>query len=277
VIGKALPFDEYSKVDGINWSTLKEMRRSPLHYRYRLEHPREDTPAFARGRAGHTAVFEPRRFLLEYALFEGAVRRGKAWDAFKAQHTKRTILKKEEYETCLAVSDAVHANPIAAEYLKKGKAESTITWTDTTSGLACKGRPDWISESKPAIVDLKTTSDVDPRKFASTAARLGYHCQLAFYREGLRAMGTLYPVVIIAVEATAPHDVAVYEMDEDSLYAGWEETARMLDAVARCRRENRWPGRFESQQTLRLPQWLWNDEDDARGLDLVVSGQSLVT
>ena len=53
----------YEDVPGVNISTLKELwSKSPLHYRYRLEHPREETPALTLGIATHMAILEPLRF-----------------------------------------------------------------------------------------------------------------------------------------------------------------------------------------------------------------------
>jgi len=49
-------FATYSKLEAVNWSSLKEMRRSPRHYQHRLTAPREDTKAMALGRATHTAT-----------------------------------------------------------------------------------------------------------------------------------------------------------------------------------------------------------------------------
>src|SRR5579872_4150227 len=125
-----MDFAEYSAIDAVNWSTLKNLRRSPLHYQHALRSPRKDTPRLAIGRAGHTAVFEPDRFMLEYACYKGKIRRGKKWDDFKAAHEHETILKMDEYKLCLAIRDSVRAHPLAAEYLKNGIAEHSIAWTD---------------------------------------------------------------------------------------------------------------------------------------------------
>ena len=74
-------FADYAAAVGINFSTLKHMARSPMHYRYALEHPPAETPAMLLGRATHTAVFEPDRFQLDYAVWPGD-RRGNAYLQF---------------------------------------------------------------------------------------------------------------------------------------------------------------------------------------------------
>src|SRR5690348_16033746 len=154
-----LQFADYSKVQAVNWSTLKELRRSPRHYRYRLDNERDDSPRLALGRAAHTAIFEPDRFMVEYACFKGERRAGKTWEAFKAAHESETILKLPEYQLCLAMRDAVRAHPVAARYLASGRAEQTVTWTDPKTQIPCKARLDWIADEAGAVVDLKTTDD----------------------------------------------------------------------------------------------------------------------
>ncbi len=269
-------FSSYAKIDAVNWSTLKEMQKSPKHYQHRLATTREDTPAMALGRAVHTAVFEPDRFLMEYALFKGPRRAGKDWDAFKDAHDGQTILKIDDYKRCLAIRDAVRGHRVAASYLADGLAEQTITWTDKETGLKCKGRYDWYSRSKGApgsrgtLVDLKTTRDVSAYRFAAQVARLGYHAQLAFYADGLSEQaGHDVRVVIIAVESEEPYDVAVYHLDVDVLYAGREEYRDLLAKVRGCRELGAWPGRFTEEQSLELPAWAFGEDSITDDDDIV--------
>src|ERR687887_272002 len=100
---RSMTFAEYRAIDAVNWSSLREMLGSPAPYRYRLDHPREDSTTLALGRAVHAAVFEPDRLPLEFAVWKGARRAGKAWDAFRAVHGDDTILKASEYERGLAM------------------------------------------------------------------------------------------------------------------------------------------------------------------------------
>jgi hypothetical protein len=268
-----MDFAEYLKIDAVNYSTLKEMRKSALHYHYRINHPREDSTRLALGRASHTAVFEPDRFALDYAVWSGDRRAGKAWDEFCAAHRSQTIIKLDEYATCLAIRDAVRAHPVAGPLLAAGKPEQTITWTDERTGLPCKARLDWRTSDPAVLADLKTTFDIDADRFASTVARMGHHVQLAFYRRGCRANGIDPSVKIIAVEATPPHEVAVFAVDEDTLYAGDEECDDLLSRVAAGRFSGLWPGRYLEEQSLILPAWAFNEEQDADGLGLIFDAQ----
>lgn len=264
---KTIPFADYCAIKAEHWTGLKEMQRSPLHYKYRKDNERVDTKAFARGRAGHTAVLEPRRFLLDYAVWdkkndEGKVkqRRGKEFDSFAAMCGSKTILTVEEYETALAIGDAVRAHPVAAEVLKGAKHEQSIAWTDEATGLPCKSRIDAIGGW---LADLKTTSKgVDPRVFGNAAAKYGYVPQLAMYSDGwLAVTGERPPVCIVAVEAEPPYDVAVFEIDEDKLYMGQQIYRGLLEQVAICRQANAWPGRCPESVPLELPAWVYEEDE----------------
>src|SRR5919197_3774 len=235
---RSMTFAEYRAIDAVNWSSLREMRRSPAHYRYQLDHPREDSTTLALVRAVHAAVFEPDRLPLEFAVWKGARRAGKAWDAFRAVHGDDTILKASEYERCLAIRDAVRAHPTAARYLRAGRAERALTWTDRATGLRCKGRLDFLSDSVPALVDLKSTHDLSR---------------------------------IVAVEVEPPHVVQVLALHDDDLYDGEQECARLLSQVAECTARRSWPAGPGDEQVLAFPAWARCrlEDDDLAGVDLV--------
>lgn len=270
-----MDFAIYSKLDAVNWSTLKEVRRSLLHYKHRLTAPKEDTKAMALGRATHTAVFEPHRFLLDYAIFEGKVRRGKEWDECCRANKGKTILSPEQYQTCLDISKAVRAHPVAGPALTPpGEAEKVLTWMDERTELQCKARLDWWRVG--LLCDLKTTTNIEERKLAAHVFDMGYHGQGAFYRAGLKANGLdCPPFTIIAVEVGAPHDVGVFEIDDDSMWQGETMVASLLDLVSAGRFSGVWPGRYPEKRTLSLPHWAFPIDtaaDDFTALGLEATG-----
>jgi hypothetical protein len=252
---------KYDEIKAIHFSGLKHMRRSPAHYQHCLKNPIPDSNRMALGRGCHTAVLEPDRLLIDYALFKGeSQRRGtNEWKEFAKLHPEETILKLAEYQKIIAIRDAVRAHPEAKKLLASGKAEQTITWVDRLTGLPCKGRVDWLTY---AMVDLKSTPDVDEYKFSGVVARMLYHAQAAFYVDGIKeSTGKELPAIFIAVEVDPPHDVAVYELDEDTLEAGREEYQTLIRQVAMCRQAKSWPGRYPEKRRLRLPSWSFTDEE----------------
>jgi hypothetical protein len=264
----------YFDAPGVNWSTLKHLRESAMHYRYRLENPIDTTPAMALGRVTHTLVFEPEKFADEYVIWEDGDRRGKAWLEFKELHAGRVIFKPNEIDIAVQIADAVKRHPLVQPYLVDGIFEMPITWTCPDTGLLCKAKPDWMQPDRRVLVDLKTTQSTQARRFGSQAARLGYHCQLAHYASGIEAGFGWKPseVVIIAVESEAPYDVAVFEIDRETLMLADMEVKELLMQVKACRTADSWPGRYIEKQALQLPAWVYgsDDEDDPESFGLTL-------
>ena len=272
--GRRQSFEAYRATEAVNWSTLREMQASPARYQWRLTHPPEETAAMRLGRATHTAVFEPDRLALEYAIWEGSRRAGPEWSDFAAANAMRTILKLDEYETALAIRDAVRANRDARRLLRSGQAEVSLEWTDKATGIVCKARLDWLSPGR--IVELKTTKSIDAHEWERTFAASLYHGQLAFYARGLAAQGrrrAAPSAYVIAVENTPPFEVGVFEVGEDELWAGEVIVERLLARLAECRAAGKWPGRYDGVQRLRLPAWAYPADEtgprpaiDAKGV-----------
>lgn len=296
-----MDFDTYRKVDAVNWSTLKHILRSPLHYQHALAHPVAETPAMRVGSAVHCAVLEPDTFPTRYVVIGAGeladiapprnTRDGKeAWAEYLAEHPEqpatvssdeyqrlmlahrmpgRSFLDADTYARCLAMRDAVQGHAVARQYVTgRGLNEHTVEWQDAAIGR-CKGRLDRVSFEPGAIVDLKTAREIDSSVFGRAAARLLYHAQVAWYQQGYEARTQeRLPCVIIAVESEAPHDVAVIDVDEDSLEAGRDDVKRAVALLAECRASGQWPGRYPSRVALQLPSWVFPDEGaDDIGLD----------
>ncbi len=268
-----IPFAEYQGRRSLNISALKNIGRSPLYYRYRLDHPMQPTAAMELGTATHAAVLEPDRFSLDYVGWDGGRRAGKAWEEFQATAAGGgvRILPARDYESVLEMQTAVRANPFAAAYLATGAAEVTMEWADDVTGRDCKGRADWITRdlATDVVVGLKTAKDCRPIPFGNQAARLGYHLQWAFYFDGWTTIHGKAPrMVEIVVENVAPHDVAVYVIGEDVLEAGRVEYRRLMDKLIECEASDHWPGAVPGQESLSLPSWVYESESDIEGLGL---------
>jgi len=275
--------DDYMSIDAVNWSTLKEMRRSPLHYRHRLANARPDTTALSLGRHIHCAVFEPERFDHEFTVepdfgdcrktdrttSEDARKNKLRRNEWRVAHAGKKLLTALEFSRAVGVRDAVRAHPEAVRYLERGIAEHTLTWMHAPTGLACKGRLDWISHSCPAIVDLKSAADIAIESLSRAMYRYGHHSQLAFYSDGwLATHDEQLPSVIIACESAPPHDVGVFRIDPEAIEIGQAEYAELLERLAVARTLKRWPGQYPLEMTLGLPAWARGDDEDLTETDI---------
>src|SRR5262245_2249669 len=180
-IFRGVPYGEYALQKAVNFTTLKEMARSPMHYKHRLETPKE-SDSLTLGIAAHTAILEPDKFMKTYALWDertegGSVRprRGKDWDAFCAANRGKSIVRIDEFQTAMAMRDAVRTNINAMRYLRSGEAETTLVWHDAETEYLCKGRVDWITKlgDMDVLAGVKTAKDCRPIGFGNAAARFG--------------------------------------------------------------------------------------------------------
>lgn len=253
--GQVLSRAQYEAIDAINWSLLRSMRISPKQFVHDRSNGRTDTASMKLGRAVHVAIFEPHRFDTDFIVYPGAVRRGREWEAFRAEHEHHEIITRDEQREASAIRDAVYADPIAADYLRGGYAEQSFTWDDFETKLRCKCRVDLVHS---VLVELKSTNKIVPRAFESTAAQLGYHSQIAFYYDGVRANGVKFErdPVLISVQNEAPYDVAVYRVPPEVVMAGRIEYGRLLIRLLECFEFDEWPGvAGEQELTFHLPEW----------------------
>lgn len=274
-IQSRVPWDEYVTQPGCSITRLKEMRRSPLHYRHRLTNPKETTP-LTLGKASHCAVLEPERFSRDHAIWSRRTesgnlgpRNGKWWDAFRMEHVGKTIITEDEFVDVGAIQKAVRDNVDAMLYLANGDPEVTLQWTIWSR--PCKGRVDWLTtvDDEPILVGLKTSRDCRHFAFGSQAAKLGYHLQWAYYFDGYEGITGKRPKVVeIVVENEAPHAVVVYVIPDDIIQQGRDEYMVLLEQLAECERTNSWPGPAIGEQILTLPSWVYEAHDDISELGL---------
>ena len=254
--------------DPVNWSSLKCLRESPKHYRWALDHPREDSEALLLGRVTHCAVYEPAQLATRYVVaprfhggmkddtaiaagYDGGKEAKLAWES--TSHPE--AVSADIYARAIACRDALLSDPIAGPMIHGGFSEQFVTWTDAITGIECHGRVDHVNG---CLSDLKTTRSVQPHAFNGDIGRLGYHVQIAYYADGLEANGImlLEKPAIIAVESNPPHDVVVLEFTEEDMAIGRAVYRRCLDALAIARLTDHWPGvAGGKRQRVDLPAW----------------------
>lgn len=280
-----VPEAEYRSLPGVNITSLKELKRSALHYRYRLDNPAESKP-LTLGTAAHVAVLEPERFERQFAVWSRrseagnlCPRRGQHWETFVEENEGKTILTEDEFEHAQAIAKAVRSDPLAMRYLESGEPEVTMRWELTSESMMrdpvkveCRGRVDWLThiDGDPYLIGLKTARDCRAFVFGASAARIGYHLQWAFYHDGYAAITGLAPKLKeIVVESAPPYDVVVYDITEDLILQGRSEYEALLRHLVDCRARDEWPGYAQGcEQILTLPTWAYDAQDDISDLGL---------
>ena len=259
-----MSYAQYERdLPGLRHSALKEISNSPHACRWFENHPRPDRRATELGKATHAGILEPDARERDFVVYDGT-RRGKAWDAFFAEHADKTILSVGVDSYSRAIADAVRANDEARKLLEGVMPEVCVTWEE--AGVLCKARLDGVSPG--GIVELKTTRRPYNRPhggFPGEVANFSYHSQLGWYWHGLdQNEHKTRPVNIICAQNAEPWEVAVYEVPGQILAEGCRRWRAWLDQYRACAGAGKWPGFATAPIVLELPEWAF--ERDA-GVD----------
>lgn len=282
-IHERLPFDQYRQLPGYHATALKWALESALEYQHYELNGLDDSDTLREGRAGHTAVLEPQRFLADYAQYETVredgtkrIRSGKEWNDFKAANVGKTILTPAQYALACRIRDVVRDHPVAGPLVKcQGHNELSLRWTNKRTGAVCKSRLDRVTPT--AIIEIKLTHDISPRVFGNTAAKFRYHLQAAMQRDAAEACGLgrlPHKIIAIRTAKNKPLDTVVYDVGDDLIGQGQEDYERAIDIVQECREKQLWPGvATERAISLFLPAWSTADTEadavsEAMAIDL---------
>jgi len=256
---------DYHAHPAVSKSGLDLIARSPLHYWARYIDPNrvptEPTAAMRLGTAVHTLTLEADQFESRYVTAPNVDRRTKAgkeaWAEWEVEAAGRELITADDRATISRMAEAVWRHPAAAMLLAlPGEAETTHMWTDATTGVDCKCRPDWLTGN--LIIDLKTTEDASPRGFQRSVATYRYHCQASWYLDGVQASTGTRPdqFIFICVEKKPPYAVGVYAADAEMIQIGAETAARDLEVYATCKAADAWPSYSDQIEPLSLPAWM---------------------
>lgn len=273
------PADSYyrRRLDEASASGLKQMLRSPAHFRHWCEDPEadRDTPAMTFGRAFHTAVLEPDVFAATYAVLpEGAPQRptramldakGKRspsseeriawWGQWDADNAGMIVLSAEDYDRAQRMADSVRAHPVAAGLLVGGERETTFRWQDQGTGLACKARADLYLRGE-YLMDLKTCRDASAEGFARAVVSYGYDVQQGHYLDGIRSNGDeIRWFVFLACESEAPYVCQPHVLDVRGEERGFNMRQRAIRRQTECLQTGHWPGYSDELIETALPAW----------------------
>jgi hypothetical protein len=224
----------------IRFHHLKAVGRSPAHAKHVLDAEALgvttlDTTPIRIGSAVHALVLGGKAI----ARFDGAVRRGKAWDEFEAMHRDSIILNATEWHKATSMAAAVCKHESAMTLLG-GEHEKTLIWEE--SGRQLRSTPD-AARYNELVAELKTCATADPNLFPHQAHRMAYPGQLAMQMDGIKACGLGDPAdaYIVAVESSAPYPVTVFKLTDSLIDQGRALYRSWLETFLNCERSGHWP------------------------------------
>ncbi|MFF2852608.1 PD-(D/E)XK nuclease-like domain-containing protein [Streptomyces sp. NPDC058001] len=236
----------------------------PAQFKYDRDHPQPSKREFDLGNAVHTAVLGEGHDIvtLDYPDWKKAEARQKRDATYAAG--KVPLLPKEKSQVD-EMADAMRKHPDAGPLLAPGMGipERSIYWTDPTTGVRCRVRPDWliIRPEVTVIVDVKTTTDASPEACSKAIESYSYHQQGALYIDGVQAAG-LAPEgarFFFAFQSKkAPYLVTVRELGDQDQDIGRARNERALRIYRDCESTGVWPdwtGPVATIPQLGLPTW----------------------
>lgn len=263
--------DAYRSDAGLSQSLLKAFGRakSPAHFRYEQEHPKEETDSLRIGSYVDAALFRAADLGTRFAIWPGE-RKGKDWTAFKEAGQGRMILNGTEQERAVSATKAIINHDDASKLLPVCSKQVAVIAEHPRLKLRMKGLIDMLPDSArcdPLLLDyafdLKTASDASPEGFAKACWEFGYDIQAAFYTDLLNMNGRdVKTFGFIVVENKPPHLVKIHYLTLDSQiirrarrrYEDW-----ML-AYSNCVKLNNWPGYTSGWSEIQYKPWMLRDE-----------------
>lgn len=241
----------------VSSTALKEILRSPSHYRAYMDEGRLETAAMAKGTAIHTRVLEPQEFSSRYAVGPAGDRRSADWKRFANANVGRRLLTKDEGTQLDAIAASIATHAAANALLQTGYKEVTLIWQDEETGLWLKARPDilCLDIDTGICVDLKSTEDATPQGFVRSCIKYGYDLSAAQYLDGLRSvLDRDFDYLFLAAEKSAPYARALYGAPEDMLDRGRRRYKQALAQLKHCLTTGDWPG-YQPDGDYELLDW----------------------
>lgn len=233
----------------------------PALFKWEQQHPAAPKKTFEVGSAAHKLVLGSGPELVRID--------GERWDSNKVKAEVAEVralggipLKPAEYQAVHDMADAIRRHPVAGVLFspERGEPEKTLIWQDEQTGVWRRARLDWLphpTANRMIVADYKTTLSAAPHAIQKSVANYGYHCQHAWYLDGVNDLGLDEQPVMVFVfqEKHAPYLINVVEIDAVALYVGREANRRAIDIYAGCQATGIWPGYGEDVTEISLPRW----------------------
>lgn len=230
----------------VSRSQLREILRSPAHFKEALLATKEPTPAQLLGTLVHLAVLEPKEFEMRIISWNGS-KNSMAYKRFAHENSHKKTIDHDLYNQVCRMRDAIwktqlpfNLDSTLKELFQYGEPEKTIFWTDEETGVICRIRVDLLLPN--LILDIKTCGDARPDSFLHLmAVKQELDLQAAMYHEGVKAFtGKDLHFDFVAVEDSGPHGVWIHETGPgtDFFENGLRKFRSALRTLAKARKDD---------------------------------------
>jgi hypothetical protein len=272
----SMPESYYHSQAGLSSTGAKKILQSPAHYQDYISRPQATKDAYDLGSACHARVLgvgaQVEVYPEDVLAKNGSTNTNAAREFEDACRAEGKIpLKRVQFNVVNKMAEAVLQNDTARALVEGGRPEVSMFTTDPETGVALRGRLDYLRPGK-TIADLKTTSgEASEAGFSKSVFNFGYHVQYALYEHIYELItGEQLPWLWVVVETDAPYLASVFALGEDEQRMGRDEARRAINLYAECLETNRWPGYQHSTRgpigMVKAPQYaIYNYIDNHQG------------
>jgi len=233
-----LPMQEYRAAQGLSKHQFDNFLVAPAFYKFKQTKEWKPSREMILGTCIHSLAIEDR---IDYAVGPSVDKRTKAgkeeWQIFCEENMGKEIVTAEE--EARITNSSYKARQLLGS-CKIQHIESSMYWE--RGGVLCKGRPDIIGEfnGRPAIVDLKTTSDFN--KFDQKFWSFNYDLQAAWYQRGLmEIIGAQCDFWFLVVDTEEPHFAQWVLLSSEAIEKANARIDDGLEQYLDCVENNHWP------------------------------------
>lgn len=270
---------DYYKRPELSQSMLKELKKSPAHYKAKYIDkivPDKDTKSLNFGKLYHCLLLEENRFDDLFAITPEISKISNQYKSWKTE-----ILEKNPNVSFISNKELIHAvsmvNAIkqkhtfnAIKSLPNPVFETPIYFTQEVEidgvihKIECKAKPDmYIPPNKVfkygLCFDNKSSVCAKIDDFSrNTLIKYGLHNQASWYLDAIKSEYSLdnYPEFIFLVqEKEPPFEASFLRCDEYVIDFGRRENQELLTNYMKCNLSNLWTGYPDDIQDLTLPTW----------------------
>jgi hypothetical protein len=180
--------------------------------------PREDNKAFMDGRYFHQLILEPEK-AKDLKFVDASTRTTKIYKDFCEENNLPFCMLQKEKEEIERLVGVINSNIAFFEEIYKKGNQYEVPAIAEIQGMMWKGKADIITDN--AIIDLKTTSDID--KFKWNAKKYNYDSQCYIYQQ---LFGK--PLVFYVIDKTTDI-LGVFRPTEEFIQSGEAKVGRAIE------------------------------------------------
>lgn len=215
------------------------------------------------GKVTHALVFECNDSLPRLAIGPTKGRRTKKWKAMEQDRPDLLLVTKDEQKQLVGMVSSIQQHKKLMELLKGGHAEQSLFADHPRTGLQLKGRLDFICNDGKTILDLKTCQDARVPAFERNVAKYGWHFQAAYYKYLAKLCSLTHTrFIFVSIEKVRPWGINLHELEVVSMGYAYDKNGEALERLKECQDKNSWPCYEEEIQTITLPMYAMELEED---------------